>query len=326
MQTVEDGALATATLDLAEHREFERLARTLLPLYGGKVDSPAWVAATRQAWEDSPIGLRRSLREFRRHSGEGGALLVRNLPVDVENLPDTPVEDGSVLREATVSAAVLMLIAHGLGDPAAFRPEKTGALVQNVVPVPGKEKFQGNAGSVRLTFHTENAFHAHRPDFVMLLCVRPDHERIAELRTVCSRQVLPKLSESALATLRSPQFVTEAPPSFGEGAGRAEPHPVLPGNLDDPDLRIDEAATRPVTGEAAEAMAELSGLFEASFSRIRLRAGDLAIVDNRVTVHGRSAFTPRYDGRDRWLQRTHVLADFRRSRDFRTNDGYVLEK
>jgi L-asparagine oxygenase len=47
-------------------------------------------------------------------------------------------------------------------------------------------------------------------------------------------------------------------------------------------------------------------------------------VDNRVTVHGRTAFQPRYDGRDRWLQRTFALADLRRSRGYRPNDGYVL--
>ena len=48
------------------------------------------------------------------------------------------------------------------------------------------------------------------------------------------------------------------------------------------------------------------------------------MVDNRVTVHGRTAFRPRYDGRDRWLQRTFVAADLRRSREYRPGDGYVL--
>jgi len=326
MRYNDNGSLTSATLDADEFAEFDRLARALLPVSDGHIDSPAWVAAARRAWEDAPVQLRRALRSFRRDSGQGGALLVRNLPVDLENLPDTPSADGSVLREATVSAATVMLIAHGLGDPAAFRPEKSGALVQNVVPVPGNEELQANSGSVRLTFHTENAFHQHRPDFVLLLCVRPDHEEIAELRTVCSRQVLPKLSEPARDALRSADFVTAAPPSFGAGGGITQPHAVLPGDEDDPDLRIDEAATKPANDEAAAAMTELSGLFEDSFNAIRLGAGDLAIVDNRVTVHGRSAFTPRYDGRDRWLQRTFVLADLRRSRDHRVADGYVLEK
>lgn len=326
MELVDEGASTVATLESGEYREFDRIARDLVPVAGGRVDLPGWVAAARHAWDDVPAGVRRALRAFRRDSGQSGVLLLRNLPVDVDNLPDTPSTDGSVQREASVSAATLMLVAHGLGDPAAFRAEKSGALVQNVVPVPGKEDLQANSGSVRLTFHTENAFHQHRPDFVMLLCVRPDHERTAELRTVCSRQVLPKLSEPARESLRSRHFVTEAPPSFGDTGARAEPHAVLPGDVDDPNMRVDEAATKPMNDQAVDAMGELSELFENSFSAVRLRAGDLAIVDNRVTVHGRSAFVPRYDGRDRWLQRTFVLADLRRSRDHRTNDGYVLER
>ncbi|MCZ7421948.1 TauD/TfdA family dioxygenase [Verrucosispora sp. WMMA2121] len=318
-----DGPLTVAILESKENREFGSLCRKVRALHDGDIDSPEWVASARTAWEDAPAGLRRTLREFRRDSGPGGALLLRNLPLD-ENLPATPTEDNSVLRKATVSATALMLVAHGLGDPAAFRPEKAGALVQNVVPVPGREDVQGNAGSVHLTFHTENAFHPHRPDFVKLLCVRSDHEKIAELRLVCSRQLLPKLSEEALEVLRSPRFVTAAPPSFGGASGAAEPHAVLSGDPADPDLRIDEAATVPLDGDAEAALRELSKWFEDLHMAIRLRPGDLAIVDNRVTVHGRSAFTPRYDGRDRWLQRTFVLADLRRSRSHRAGDGYVV--
>jgi L-asparagine oxygenase len=324
MRHSENGSLSVATLDDGDFREVDRLARELLPASNGRIDSPDWVAAARKAWENAPLELRRVLREFRRNSGEAGALLIRNLPVDVQNLPTTPVADGSVRREATVAAATLMLIAHGLGDPAAFHAEKSGALVQDVIPVPGRENLQANSGSVRLTFHIENAFHVHRPDFVLLLCVRPDHERVAELRTVCSRQILPKLSDAARHVLGSQNFVTQAPPSFGAGAAETRPHPVLLGDPDDPDLRVDEAATVPIGDSAKAAMDELSTLFENSFRAIRMRAGELAIVDNRVTVHGRSAFTPRYDGRDRWLQRTYVLADSRRSRDHRANDGYVL--
>lgn len=325
MLLANEDALTTATLDAVEHEWLDRIARDLLDVAGGRLDSPEWVAAARRAWEDAPAALRHALKEFRRDSGAGGALLLRNLPVDEDNLPPTPKAEGSVVREATVSAAVLVLVAHGLGDPGAFRAEKSGALVQNVVPVPGKEEVQGNVGSAHLTFHTENAFHHHRPDFVLLGCVRPDHERIAELRLVCSRQVLPKLGEQARSALSSAEFVTAPPPSFGATSGEVPPRAVLRGDPDDPDLCVDQAATRPVTERAVAAMAELGELFDNSFNGLRLDAGDLAIVDNRVTVHGRSAFTPRYDGADRWLQRTFVFADLRRSRGHRPGDGYVLE-
>ena len=40
-----------------------------------------------------------------------------------------------------------------------------------------------------------------------------------------------------------------------------------------------------------------------------LEPGDLLVIDNNVAVHGRSPFTARFDGHDRWLQRSFVVAD-----------------
>ncbi|MEV4739344.1 TauD/TfdA family dioxygenase [Streptomyces sp. NPDC049555] len=317
-------SVPTVAVDPYSALAVERTVRDLRTAAGGRVDSPEWVAAARDAWSEFPAALRRALADYRRDSGRTGALLVRGLPVGEEELPDTPSAPDSVQRTATVAAGVLTAVACGLGDPAAFRPEKTGALVQDVIPRRGQEDFQGNAGSVLLTFHTENAFHPHRPDFVMLMCLRADHEKVAGLRTACVREVLPLLSDEGRAALSAHEFVTTAPPSFGTG-GTDAPHPVLSGAPDDPDLRVDMAATTPLTDRARRAMEELRELFELTAQTARLLPGDLAIVDNRVTVHGRTAFRPRYDGRDRWLQRTFILSDLRRSRVHRAGDGYVLD-
>ncbi|BCM70059.1 MULTISPECIES: TauD/TfdA family dioxygenase [Streptomyces] len=303
----------------------ERLAGWLADRPGAAVDDPAWLAAVRRAWPELPAGLITGLREFRRDSGPTGTLLIRGLPVGEEGLPPTPSRPGSVQREATVSAAVLTLVASCLGDPGAFRAEKSGAIVQDVVPVPGKEEDQSNAGSVLLSFHTENAFHPHRPDFVLLLCLRADHEQVAELRTTCVRQVLPLLTEESREALFRAEFVTAPPPSFGAHDGGTEPRAVLYGAAEDPDLCVDLAATEPLTERGRAALDELGGLFERRAQGLRLLPGDLAIVDNRVTVHGRSSFRPRYDGLDRWLQRTFVFTDLRRSRGCRRDDGHVLD-
>jgi L-asparagine oxygenase len=298
------------------------VARTLAAR-GDRIDDPCWVARARRAWEDTPAPLRRAVSDFRRHSGPDGRLVLSGLPIG--DVPATPMVKGSVQHTPTVGAAVLALVAHGLGDPAAFAAEKSGALVQDVVPVPGEEKVQGNTGSVELTFHTENAFHQHRPDYVMLLCLRADHDGVAELRTFCIRTALAELSAATRAVLAKPDFLTAAPPSFG-GNGEGSLHAVLTGDPADPDLCLDESATRPLTDEAATALADLRGAIARHHTGVRLRPGDLAVVDNRVTMHGRSEFVPRYDGADRWLQRTFAFADLRRSRDHRPGDSTVLEK
>jgi L-asparagine oxygenase len=315
--TVRLGTHETAALGL--------VTRDLLNRAGDRVDDRAWVTHARHAWEDAPAEVRRLIREFRRYSGPDGTLVLRGLPIGVPDLPPTPMAQVSVQHTPSLTAATLLLFAAGLGDPAAFAAEKSGALVQDVVPVPGQEEVQGNVGSVELTFHTENAFHPHRPDHVMLLCLRPDHEGVAELRTSSVRRLLPLLTPGTRAALARPDYVTDAPPSFGPAAGGTA-HAVLTGDPDDPDLCFDQAATRAVTGEGRAALAELADVAHRTYTGVLLRHGDLAIVDNRVALHGRSAFTPRYDGRDRWLQRTFAFADLRRSRGHRPDDGTVLTR
>ncbi|MGW5496079.1 TauD/TfdA family dioxygenase [Streptomyces olivaceoviridis] len=314
-----------AQLTGPELADLSRIAHGLLERAPDRVDDPAWVADARRAWEETPGRLRGLVREFRRDSGADGRLLLTGLPIRPERLPGTPTVMGSAQRTPALPAALLMLIAHGLGDPASFAAEKNGALVQDVVPVPGQEEFQGNAGSVELTFHTENAFHPHRPDYVLLLCLRTDHEGQAELRTCCSRRLLPRLTDRTREALARPEFVTDPPPSFG-GGGTGSLHGILTGDPEDPDLCYDESATRALTPAGRAALQELSAVIRTSYDGIRLRAGDLAVVDNRVTLHGRSSFVPRFDGGDRWLQRTFAFTDLRRSRDHRPADGNVLVK
>jgi L-asparagine oxygenase len=315
----------TTSLDASETATIAEVARWLCDPTNERIDNQAWVDSARELWNHLPAALRGTILRFRRHSGPRGALLMHGLPVNASMLPPTPTADNSVQRTATIPAAVLAMIACGLGDPAAYRAEKSGALVQDVVPVPGKEDFQGNAGSVLLMFHNENAFHEYRPDFVLLLCLRPDPARVAGLRVAGIREALPLLSQSVREDLRAPEFVTAAPPSFG-GDGEPAAHAVLTGEPSDPDIRVDFAATTGLTPAATAALEELQDALVSVAHTLLLEEGDLAIVDNRVTVHGRTAFQPRYDGNDRWLQRTFAIADLRRSRNLRPRDGYVLTK
>ncbi|MEV0230722.1 TauD/TfdA family dioxygenase [Nonomuraea sp. NPDC050786] len=313
----------TNTLSPADVDHLRALARSVLPVARGRLDAPLMIEACRQAAAETPAAFRRMLRSFLRDSGSRGSMVISGLPVDEDSLPCTPRASTSVQLTGTVPALLLMLAAVELGEPVAYLPEKGGALVQDVVPVEGKEDFQGNAGSVLLDFHNENAFHVHRPDYVMLLCLRADHERVAGLRTSCIREVMPFLGEEHVAALSAPEFVTSAPPSFGTG-DRAAPAPVLTGSPEDPDMCVDLSATEPLTPRAGRALEELRRLFDQFAQTVLLRSGDLAIVDNRVAVHGRTAFRPRYDGADRWLQRTFVVTDFRRSRLQRPGDGHVI--
>ncbi|EHR60654.1 TauD/TfdA family dioxygenase [Saccharomonospora cyanea] len=306
-----------------ENRQARATTEQLTQVEPRLVDAPDWLHACRGSSAELPSRLRRRLAEFRNDPGDHGSLLVRNLPVVVDR--PTPADPGSVERDATTGAALIGMVSMQLGDLIAYRNEKSGALVQNVVPVPGQEAQQSNAGSTRLEMHIENAFHPHRPDYVGLLCVRSDHERVAGLQIACVRRAVDTLPGDVRTVLGEPRFVTDAPPSFGGGSAAAPRHAVLTGHPDDPDIRVDFHATHGCDVPAKDALEILRDALTAVTETLVLEPGDLALVDNRVALHGRTLFTPRYDGEDRWLYRTFVHLDHRRSRAFRSRDGHVLD-
>ncbi|MER5755691.1 TauD/TfdA family dioxygenase [Streptomyces sp. NPDC002088] len=311
------------TLTRAEREQTGAVAAALAEVEPGLVDDRAWLDACRGMSEELPERLRRRLRDFRHDPLLDGMLLVRNLPV-ASGIAPTPTVAESVERKATPAAGTTALVSMQIGEVIAYRDEKSGALVQNVVPVAGREEQQSNAGSVPLELHVENAFHPHRPDMVALFCVRPDHDGGAGLRVASVRRAIEMLPDDIRKVLGEDRFRTEVPPSFGAPGGQVPQHPILGGDFDDPDVRVDFHATHPEDEQAAEAMTVLRAALDTITRAVHLRPGDLAIVDNRVALHGRTHFVPRYDGEDRWLHRTFIHLDHRRSRPMRHGNGQVL--
>ncbi|MFI6096991.1 TauD/TfdA family dioxygenase [Lentzea sp. NPDC051213] len=311
-------------LNKSDRQAVRRLAADLTLDPDAAIDTTEWMDQARELSNQLPLGLRESLRRFRRDPGREGVLLVRGLPVMGPNAVPTPNVAGSVQRRPTEPAGALVLACMQVGDVVSFRQEKGGALVHDVVPVPGQEDFQGNAGSVTLKMHTENAFHEHTPDYVALLCLRNDHDNVAGLRTSCVRRAVELLPRQIREVLGQPRFVTSPPPSFGNTVSFAGPRPVLEGDPEDPNIRVDFSATDPVDVVAATALDQLREAFDQVRRTFILQPGDLAIVDNRLSLHGRTSFHPRYDGEDRWLQRVYIQLDPRRSRVARAGGGNIL--
>ncbi len=310
-------------LSAAESAELAELADRLARIPPGLLDDLGWLGHARQLSCHLPVRLRAALRRYRHDPGPDGTLLVANLPVDQGSLTATPTMPESVERTASVPAVLPVLLGLHLGELLAYRDEKSGALVQNVVPVPGRERQQSNAGSVPLRLHVENAFHPNRPDYVGLMCLRNDHDNGAGTLVTSIRRALPRLADEDVKILSVPRFVTAPPPSFRSGAD-ALPHAVLGGSPEDPDICVDFNATAALDDEAAAALGRLHAALEEVATSLVLSAGQMAFLDNRIVLHGRSSFSPRYDGRDRWLHRVYVHLDHRRSRPRRTGNGAVL--
>ncbi|MEU8433894.1 TauD/TfdA family dioxygenase [Streptomyces sp. NPDC029216] len=252
-----------------------------------------------------PHALRTALTDFREGASDSGYLLVKG--VSTGELPSTPLEYGSRALVGHATDGTLALTADLLGSLIGYADEKKGDLFHDVHPVRGEEHRMENSGSVAFDFHTENVHHPLRPDYLGLLSLRQGHERTTATRVASVRQALARLTQAEAATLRELRFESLFPTSFTRGTSGERPttgrHRVLFGAPGNESFRYDSFNTRAADPEAARALQALAGALEAVCAEVVLEPGDLLLVDNHIAAHGRSAFTPRYDGRDRWLRR-----------------------
>jgi L-asparagine oxygenase len=302
--------------------EFERFAHTRADL---PLDSEQLLADAELATSVLPDRLVRALRRFRRHGNYAGALLITNVPVD-RDLPATP-QDGFLghWAEIPVATCAQLAVATLVGDVIAYADEKDGNLIQDVVPIKGAEERQENSGTVYLELHTENGFHPHKPDFITLLCLRPDHDGTSQTVVGGIAEVLPKLSSQCVSVLRGKDFRLRVSSSFGGAALETPPVAVLTGPPDSPEFLADFHTMEPLNDVAAAALDELKQALLVSLRGARLSTGDLLVIDNRTAVHGRTPFAARYDETDRWLRRCFAVSDLRRSRAARAPGSRVID-
>ncbi len=253
-----------------------------------------------------PPAVRSALADLRLDAGPAGSLLLRGVPTG--GVPSTPVLPTSATHKGLLSELVLLAVARALGEPVGYRPEHGGALVQNLVPVRSTAATQtSTSSSVDLEFHTETAFHPHRPRHLLLACLRGDP---AAQTFLCSiRELLPDLSAPTRSVLGEARFRTRVDESFG-GTPDLPPGPLVPvlsGDPGSPTLVFDAELMAGVDPDAVDALDELRQLALDRRVAVVLEPGDLLVVDNHACIHGRSAYPARYDGTDRWLQRSFVV-------------------
>jgi len=269
--------------------------------------------------DEIPRSLRRVLLEFQVRSNADGALLLRGLPIDpgLYHVHTPQNAQRSDEKKTYVSERCLAMIGSRLGHLVSYIQEKNGDLFQNLAPVKSQEQIQSSGGSkTRLQFHRETVFHPYAPEYLLLFCLRPDHDRVAETTYASITHALPLVSEAHRDLLFQPLYQTGIDYSFGNVQtikGNGPVLPVLYGNRNTPFLNYDEDLMSAMTSEAEAALEALKNAIAQVYQGVKLDVGDLLCIDNRRTVHGRSSFAPRYDGFDRWLQRSFVVRDLGKS-------------
>ena len=341
-------------LTTAEVQQIEHLLADISRQYSSPED-PAFLHEAGIIAHELPVRTRQFLNTFRLSEPDDAVVcVISGYPINQKKSGLTPLGRGDKADTArTLSEQMLLvLFASLLGDPVAWSTQQAGHIIHDISPVPGQEDDQtGSSSKTELLFHTEDAFHPYRGDYLGMMCLRNENQAAT---SIASNSALSMLSSKQIEKLFQPCVYIRPDASqfekhdFPEMAGLSEevisefihysdekiremdqsPQaiPVLFGNPRSPYMRVDCPVYMDTLDEEAEdAVSALSNAFERDQKDLTMKAGDICFIDNLRSVHGRKPFTARYDGLDRWLKRVNITRDIRKSRDMRiTNTSRII--
>lgn len=265
-----------------------------------------------------PQRIQTILQNYKEHGSPTGFLLISGVPVDDDAIGQTPLNNTLHMGCRTALAKIQAVFNEYLGEMIAYEAEGFGQLFQDMVPNQALSTSQTSLGSkVELEIHTEQAFSKLRPDFVSLSCLRGDPA--ANTCTLHVKQILSQLTHEQQQLLRQPLWNIGIDMSFKmnghefmDGDVRG-PMPIVYGPAEDPFLVFDQDLMVGINTEAHELRKVLVDIYHKHRYEHCLSAGEIIIVDNNRAVHGRSPFTPKFDGTDRFIIRSFVVSDLERS-------------
>lgn len=281
-----------------------------------------------------PKTLREFLHRFRREE-PAGACVIRAFPVDDIGIGPTPAHWREADPRRTRAAELCVgLISLCLGELFTWSTLQNARLIHNVLPIRGDENEQNGHGSdTLLAWHTEDAFHAARCDYLILMGMRNDsrvpttYSSVRQTRISAAHREL--LFEPQYHVLPDDEHLRQLAKDYPNHPGlqrmqRMRTHPqavsVLFGSPEQPYLCIDPFFMRVApTASAAhrEALEALVDELELARVDVVLEPGDILVVDNYLAVHGRASFRASFNGRDRWLKKAVVSRNPRQSRQWR---------
>lgn len=299
------------------------------------VEDPGFLRDATVYAHELPRRLRQHLNDFKLLEPTSALCLVAGYPVDDERIGPTPEhwKDRPHPSPSLREEIYFVLVSSLIGEPIGWSTQQDGRVVHDLCPIREHETEQIGTGSAQyITWHTEDAFHPLRGDYIGMMCLR-NHDRVAT--TFANLENL-GLTEEELALLSQPVFPIRPDESHRlknkwnghqnedevraayEEIERMSREPlkiaVLEGDLRSPYIRLDPYFMEPAEDPAAQrAFERLTELIDARLDEVVLQPGDCCFLDNFQSVHGRRSFKARYDGRDRWLKRVNVTRDLRRS-------------
>ena len=277
-----------------------------------------------------PERIKHVLINFAKYGSKNGFLYINTgFLSDFAELR-TPLGNNEKIGETTILAKIQSILIHTVSEMIAYEAEGYGRLFQDVIPIQSMANKQTSVSSnIELEIHTEQAFSKLKPDILSLSCIRGDPNALTYILPV--KYILDNLSQDEIALLREPLWLTGVDLSFKlngndfiDGDIRG-PMPILSGDDEtDPILVFDQDLMKGITEESHNMIKKIVDIYYKYRLNHNMQTGDIILVDNRRAVHGRSPFSPKYDGYDRFLVRAFATYDYKYSEFARTNNGRTI--
>ncbi|AGA84937.1 TauD/TfdA family dioxygenase [Stutzerimonas stutzeri] len=248
---------------------------------------------------------------FRLFGNKKGFMTLESLPIG--EVPPTPLSRDYLCKPDDSSERLLLQATALLGEPIGYVQESDGCIVNNFFPQQAHSRAAtSDSFDTELDLHTENAFHAVLPDYLVLLCLRQDPDAEAVTYIASSERILERLTfeERAFFLTEPYNFLSDyGPTSKNQRIDINRHQTILYGDPDAPFFRFDPQFMLAFSSRAQQLMDKLRAIAWEVVEPVRLNCGDMLIIDNRRSAHARSPFSARFDGSDRWIQRAFAITN-----------------
>jgi L-asparagine oxygenase len=269
------------------------------------------------------------LSDLAKNNSDMSFLLIKNIDLSDFVVPETPACNNQKIGEKTELARIQSMLISFIGEMISYEAEGYGRLFQDVVPIKSMENVQVSVSSkFELEIHTEQAFSKLKPDILCLGCLKGDKNAFTYILPV--KKILECLSGEEIDMLYKPLWKIGVDLSFKlnginfvEGDIRG-PIPILYGSKEMPTLIFDQDLMEGITPEAEIMIKKIVNIYYEYRIEHSLKPGEIILINNNKATHGRSPFTPKYDGTDRFLVRCFGVLDYKKSEYARPNNKRVV--
>jgi L-asparagine oxygenase len=267
-----------------------------------------------------PENIKNEFINFKKNGSKNGVLFLNINLLNNEDLVITPSTNNLNIGETSELSKIQAILMSIMGELVSYEAEANGSLFQDIIPLKSMSNNQTSTGSkFELEIHTEQAFSKLRPDIISLCCLRGDVNAMTYILPIDC--IINNMTSYEIELLKKPLWKTSVDLSFKlnginfkEGDIRG-PFPIIQGTNENPILVFDQDLMFGINEESNTLINKVVDIYYKYRVSYNLKPGDIIFIDNNRAVHGRSPYSPKFNGEDRFLVRCFLVFDYNRISD-----------